>query len=94
MYYLNIVLSIFFILFLPGYIVSYIFFSPRKIDLIERTALSFALSISIVPLFAFYMNLVGIPVTKSTISLQLVFIITTAIITLLVKSWLNKNDKK
>ncbi len=49
-----------YVLFLPGYLISYIFFPPAKIDVIERIALSFALSIAIVPLFVFYLNLIGL----------------------------------
>jgi uncharacterized membrane protein len=68
-----------FVLFLPGFIISYIFFPETKelddkensvtrarvspdgqIDWIERIALSFALSIAIVPLAVFYLNLVGV----------------------------------
>jgi len=60
-----------YVLFLPGFIISFIFFNKTKefeeknkeddsIDWIERIALSFALSIAIVPLAVFYLNLVGV----------------------------------
>jgi len=58
-----------YVLFLPGFIISFIFFGKTKefdskeeegIDWIERIALSFALSIAIVPLAVFYLNLVGV----------------------------------
>lgn len=60
-----------YVLFLPGFIISFIFFPKTKefdsnnkekgsIDWIERIALSFALSIAIVPLAVFYLNLVGV----------------------------------
>jgi hypothetical protein len=65
------------VLFIPGFIISYIFFPKtrefetktsenkeekerRTIDWIERIALSFALSIAIVPLVIFYLNLIGV----------------------------------
>jgi uncharacterized membrane protein len=62
-----------YVLFLPGFIISFIFFPRSKkfddksdehgaIDFIERIALSFALSIAIVPLAVFYLNLVGIKI--------------------------------
>lgn len=85
-----------YVLFLPGFIISYIFFPRTKefeedkgktshhenvsfqdpenkkyfrgekekgtIDWIERIALSFALSIAIVPLAVFYLNLIGIKI--------------------------------
>ena len=65
-----------YVLFLPGFVISYIFFPKTKefdsekgenkehengaIDWIERIALSFALSIAIVPLAVFYLNLIGL----------------------------------
>ena len=64
-----------YVLFLPGLVISYIFFPKTKefeekkegkdsgkgeIDWIERIALSFALSIAIVPLVVFYLNLLGV----------------------------------
>ncbi len=76
---LRIVFGSIYVLFIPGFIISYIFF-PRtmefegkkenegnenkkhSIDWIERTALSFALSIAIVPLAVFYLNLIGIKI--------------------------------
>lgn len=75
---IRIVFGSVYVLFLPGFVISYIFF-PRTIkfegknakeqehnkgsvDLIERIALSFALSIAIVPLAAFYLNLIGIKI--------------------------------
>ncbi len=57
---LRITLGTPYVLFLPGYIISFIFF--KKIDIIERIALSFALSIAIVPLIIFYLNLIGMPI--------------------------------
>ena len=65
-----------YVLFLPGFIISFIFFPKTKefnyevknekemtsIDLIERIALSFALSVAIVPLVIFYLNLIGVKI--------------------------------
>lgn len=66
-----------YILFLPGFIISFIFFPKTKpfeakenreesekgsIDWIERIALSFALSIAVVPLTVFYLNLIGVKI--------------------------------
>ena len=58
-----------YVLFLPGFIFTYVFFPKTKetkekgsIDWIERIALSFALSIAVVPLIIFYLNLAGIPI--------------------------------
>ncbi|MBU3940510.1 MAG: DUF1616 domain-containing protein [Nanoarchaeota archaeon] len=60
-----------YVLFLPGFIFTYVFFPKTRefetkekgsIDWIERIALSFALSIAVVPLIIFYLNLTGIPI--------------------------------
>jgi len=45
-----------FILFLPGFAWSYVFFAKKNIDWIERVALSFGLSIALVPLSVFWLN--------------------------------------
>ena len=45
-----------FVLFVPGFAWSYFFFAKKNIDWIERVALSFGLSIALVPLFVFWFN--------------------------------------
>ena len=69
----RIVFGCVYVLFIPGLIISYIFFPYTKksedpsqkgsIDLLERIALSFALSIAIIPLLLFYFNLIGIKIS-------------------------------
>jgi len=69
---MRIVFGSVYVLFLPGFIMSYIFFPKKKhehfetdknsIDFIERIALSFALSIAVVPLAVFYLNLIGVKI--------------------------------
>jgi len=53
---IRIVLGAIFILFLPGLSWSFVFFKKEEIDWIERTALSFGLSIALVTLFVFWLN--------------------------------------
>ena len=45
-----------FILFVPGFAWSYVFFARRNIDWIERVTLSVGLSIAVVPLAVFWFN--------------------------------------
>lgn len=45
-----------FILFVPGLAWSYIFFAKKNIDWIERVALSFGLSIALVPISVFWLH--------------------------------------
>lgn len=67
---LRIIFGSIFILFLPGYAWSFVFFKKGKIDLIERIALSFGLSIALVPLIVFYLNyLLKVKIDLTNISL-------------------------
>lgn len=53
---LRMVLGSIFVLFIPGFAWSFAFFKKEEIDVIERIALSFGLSIALVPLSVFYLN--------------------------------------
>ena len=75
----RIIFGLFFVIFIPGYLLTFALF-PRKedIDLIERIALSFGLSIAIVPLVGLILNYTpfGIRLEPIVISLTaLVFIL-------------------
>jgi uncharacterized membrane protein len=89
-----------YVLFLPGFILSYVFFSKTAksenkekgtIDWIERIALSFGLSIAIVPLVVFYLNLVGVSINLLNSFLTILGII---IISVLVLIWKNRKRNK
>lgn len=93
-----------YVLFLPGFIISYIFFPKTKdldsegrgngaIDWIERIALSFALSIAIVPLLIFYLNLAGMKINLTKSFLTILCIIAISLTILRYKYYLSKNDK-
>jgi len=95
---LRIVFGSIYVLFLPGFIISYIFFPRTKefdeekiekekgaIDWIERIALSFALSIAIVPLAIFYLNLIGVKINLLNSFLTILGIIVISVIVLNVK---------
>src|SRR3989344_8352377 len=82
-----------YVLFLPGFVLSYVFFPKTKefessdrnkgsIDWIERVALSFALSIAIVPLVVFYLNLIGVRINALNSFLTILGIIVVASIIL------------
>jgi len=64
-----------FILFLPWYWLTKSFFSEKEIDFLERFALSFALSISVVPLISFYLNLLWVKITALSVYLITLVII-------------------
>ena len=103
---LRIVFGSLYVLFLPGYIISYIFFPKSKpfeddnkkkdeessdaIDFLERIALSFALSIAVVPLAVFYLNLVGVKINLLNSFLTILGIIIISIIILIFKKFKKK----
>ena len=64
-----------YVLFLPGLVLTYAFFREREVDIIERITLSFALSISIIPILIFYLNLIGMRINLVNVSLVVVVII-------------------
>ncbi len=68
-----------FILFLPWYYITMAFFKEKEIDFLERFALSFAFSISVVPLATFYLNLIGYRITDLNVFLVCLLIITLCI---------------
>ena len=84
---LRITLGTPYVLFLPGYIISFIFF--KKIDIIERIALSFALSIAIVPLIIFYLNLIGMKINLLSSVLTIAGIIAISLLILKKKYIIN-----
>ncbi len=75
---LRIIVGIIIVLVLPGLTLSFVFFPRGKIDAIERLALTLALSLAVVPLLAFYANLVGIPITYESVLVEVVIIVITA----------------
>ncbi|MCD6528123.1 DUF1616 domain-containing protein [bacterium] len=68
-----------YVLFLPGLVLTFVFFKREEIDIIERIALSFALSIAVVPLLVFYLNLIGMKINPLNVSLVIAGIIILAL---------------
>lgn len=65
------------VLFLPGFVATYVIFPKEdEIDEVERFALSFGLSIAIVPLMVFALSIVGVPINLVNIVLEIVILIT------------------
>lgn len=80
-----------YVLFLPGFVLSFAFFKNKEIDAMERGALSFASSIAIVPLLVFYLNLIGMKINFLNTVLTIALII---LIGLIVIYKQNKGDKQ
>jgi len=75
---LRIIYGSLFVLFLPGYIITELFLKRK--DIIETIALSFALSIAIVPLTVFYLNKLGMRINTLNSFLTILGIIAIAVI--------------
>ena len=91
---IQIIISIIFLLFIPGFFVSHIFFKEKEIDIIERIALSFALSVAIVPLLAFYLNIMGVKINIYSVSFVISIVLFISILTLLIQNEKNKRKFK
>ena len=75
-----------FILLAPGFVWSYVFFQHRKIDWLERLALSIGLSIALVPLAVFWLNwLFNMEITLLSTSLTVVSLMLVSAIILLAR---------
>ncbi|MCE8425096.1 MAG: DUF1616 domain-containing protein [Candidatus Methanoperedens sp.] len=68
-----------FVLFLPGFAWSFVFFKKDEIDWIERIALSFGLSIAFVPLAVFWLNyFLGVKINLLNVSIVILVLTGTA----------------
>ena len=81
-----------FVLFIPGFAWSFMFFRKDEIDWIERIALSFGLSIALVPLTIFWLNyLFKVKINAFNCSIAIFVLIFIPIIYLLLKNASKKN---
>ena len=66
-----------YVLFLPGFILTYVFFQKKdkEIDWLERITLSLALSIAVVPIVVFLMSFIGLKVTALNVAIEILWII-------------------
>ena len=91
----RILLGLPFILFIPGYVLIFALFPSKKtdngIDTLERIALSFGLSIAIVPLIGLGLNYTPWGIRLEPILLSLfIFIISVGLIAIF--RWINTNE--
>ena len=74
-----VILGAVYVLVLPGLAISFAFFKRGSIDIIERIALSFALSIAVVPLVVFYLNLAGVRISRTSVLIEVAVITAVAL---------------
>lgn len=87
------ILAAVYVLFVPGFVLSFAFFTKKAIDWIERMALSVALSIATVPLVVFYSNLIGVSITQVTVFLEVLWIMAIGFFVIVVREF-RKEQKK
>ena len=68
---IQIILGSIFVLVIPGFAWTFIFFDRDEIDGIERITLSFGLSMVLVPLVIFYSGYLGIKITLFNLSMAI-----------------------
>lgn len=77
---IKLIIGSLFVLFLPGFAWSFVFFAKEEIDWIERIALSFGLSIAMVPIAVFWLNyFLGIKINLVNVSIVILVLIGAAI---------------
>ncbi|NQV00371.1 MAG: DUF1616 domain-containing protein [Parcubacteria group bacterium] len=94
----RIVFGSFYVLFLPGFIWSYVFFDKKEnkekpLDGIERILLSFALSLALSPLILFFLNKVGVAINLLNSTLVILGIIIIGFGIIIYKEFFIKNKK-
>lgn len=64
------VFGLFYLLFLPGFVWSFVLFRKDHIDFIERIGLSLCLSLVTIPMILILLNIAGIKITLLSIILE------------------------
>lgn len=70
-----VIFALFYVLFLPGFVLSWVFFQRKQLDIIERILVSFALSAAAVPLAIFSIRVLGFKINLFTGCLAIFMII-------------------
>lgn len=76
----RIVFGLVFVIFLPGFVWSFVLFKNDTINLIERFTFSIVLSITIVPLIIFFFNKIGVKINTINCVLEILSITIAAIL--------------
>lgn len=93
----RIVFGAVYLLFLPGFVWSWVFWKKGELDSIERFTLSLALSIAIVPLVVFLLNKVGVKINLLNSFLEVLGLLVSGIFIIILQNKkifvkLNKNS--
>ncbi len=81
----------FYMIFLPGYIFSFIFYKEKEITIWERIMLSFGLTIIIVPLIIYLLYLGGMELNLQNSSLVTLVLILISIFIIIIQAKIKKS---
>jgi len=92
---LETILATMFTLFLPGFFLSLAIFRKGEISYVERFILSFVFSIALIPLFLFYISILGISIRPLILIFVVLAVIVLSIAVITGRSFVRiKNRKK
>lgn len=82
-----------YVLFLPGFVLTFLFFENTEIDGLERLALGIAFSVATVPLLTFLLSRLGIALNGQSIFLVILcFMIASAMAIWVKKKWIKPKN--
>lgn len=68
---LRIVFGTLYVVFVPGMLLTYVFFDENEVDMLERVTLGITLSLAVVPLMMFLLNRMGVKINTLTVFLEI-----------------------
>jgi uncharacterized membrane protein len=75
-----------FVLIVPGMALSYVMYKRKAIDMVERLAIAFALSVSVIPLMTFCLSVYGLTVSRRLVVLEVVSVLVVAVVGIVIRS--------
>lgn len=82
----RIVFGMVYLLFLPGFVWTWVFWQKSELDGIERFILSLVLSIALVPLVVFFLNKVGVKINLLNSFLEILGIIVFGFVLIIIQN--------
>lgn len=76
---IKIILGLIYLLFLPGFVLSFFLIQDRNVISIKRITFSIALSCTIAPVIVFYGYKIGFPVKVLNIILEILLVLITSV---------------
>jgi len=87
----RLVFGVVFLLFLPGFFWSSVFWQKGGVDAVERLTISLLLSIGLVPLAVYWFHKIGVKINAPNVTLEVSAVITLGIVVLLFRQYWQKS---